>query len=1470
MVVPLPAQGISTYPYQASFGTLQQPGPDNSAWKSLCFSGSLEKTTSSQWGFSENPGGEQGALAPAFAANGQMEFMPVFFSPEFFMEKAEGREYVLSLQFLVPDLSLLPSSNSLVVRLQKCDEAGEPFFSVDAFYESTATVYQDGISQSIWVGSLPGGPREGTSAQTFRIKSDSISGDGNYRFAFFVLGNEVAFSNSRIYIPDFRVEVSSGKGTDVAAGQLLSPLSASTPGPQPVRFFVRNLGTAAVDSLTACYQVGQGRVFRQKFSGLGLQAQQTGTLQFDSPANLQEGQHEIRFWIESAGDPSRENDTSAVYALSIGPALPASSAAFNFSSSGQRFGWTAHSDTLEFSPSWQFPSDGNDFAPSASTGMKENAQGHDDYLASPLMVFEKDRIYRVEVDFRAIPGLTGILGQKAFSVWLSSGPGREEVTEGKTLLWDGGVLQHALQRRITFFYRSPQEQEACMVFRSNGAPSDGALQLDGFSVSLADTNAMPLVYDFDPFASSDPLVQALDYMVFVDQDGNAASGTETVSSWQVSGPGLGNGGSEYAASAPGLQGKANDWMVFHPVRLQAGTTYYFSLYARVGQPGSWGQARLEFYLQRDCPRYEPDYESQPGWKAFTEDLKAEYQRVFHAIDVEEDGYYFLSVRNVTEVDEFITAEDALNYTVYVDNVILSSRNLSSVQALEAEVPYEARLGRAVNLGISVKNFSASEIKASDLRYCYRLNQEPAVKERPLGNLPAQALEEFRFTTRASFAGEGPHTVKFWVETQGSSDEVDTITVEVDRLYSRDLPYEDSFAPSSLNDWQFSPAGLDAWFLSQDSAMAFSGKYAMGCRASALQARNYLVSPLLKVVRDTTYRIAFRYKRQTGASAPDSIGLYYAYDRFDLQGFTYSGIGMEAASSSYVQAETYVRFPRSGEVYLALGTRLSPGSPYLYVDDFSITDSVFAHTTRIGLEDLALPEGLSVADTASRGNAEFWVKNTGFLNVDTLRIAYCFDEAAPVEIAAGPVRRNDSLRVSIPVWGLSEGTHRFRAWSCMVQEGERADDTVSGTFSISGLAPLPFSEGFEGVVSGTGAVDANRDGKTWEILRDPAEAYAGNSCLTFRHIDAQAGDVFFTNGFHIPRPGRYHVSFFAKASALKPDKIGLRLMEYGPGGFAGEDSLGMASPALQYERQAYAFSVDQPGDFAIAFDYFSSGVEQEYFIDSVRVDTVPIPLPPTGLAVKAGQFSAGFVCSSPEEAKVLHLYAADGSFSRHYAWTDPDTLQVSGLEPATAYCAKVRALSLIGDSSAWSEEIRFSTLDADPCAVPQGLQVEADTFFAVFSCLSEVQEKVLELHAADGSSVRGFRWEGDQDFKVDGLEAGTWYKARVRAVCGEGDSSQWSAFIEFSTLFPADVLPVVWERGSLSVRPNPFVSVLRVDLPLWAESWQVCGLGGTVLRSARVAVSGSRLEIDLGGLPPGMYLFRAIGRERAETAKIIKK
>lgn len=119
----------------------------------------------------------------------------------------------------------------------------------------------------------------------------------------------------------------------------------------------------------------------------------------------------------------------------------------------------------------------------------------------------------------------------------------------------------------------------------------------------------------------------------------------------------------------------------------------------------------------------------------------------------------------------------------------------------------------------------------------------------------------------------------------------------------------------------------------------------------------------------------------------------------------------------------------------------------------------------------------------------------------------------------------------------------------------------------------------------------------------------------------------------------------------------------------------------------------------------------------------------------------------------------------------------GLTPETDYVVKVRAVCGENDYSLWSENIPFTTLAS--CHVPTLLRSTDDTTSAVLTWLPGDTEENWVLQYGDDNAFADSTYtevnvDTNPTYEITGLTPETTYYARVKAICGEGDESAWSA------------------------------------------------------------------------------------------------
>ncbi len=139
------------------------------------------------------------------------------------------------------------------------------------------------------------------------------------------------------------------------------------------------------------------------------------------------------------------------------------------------------------------------------------------------------------------------------------------------------------------------------------------------------------------------------------------------------------------------------------------------------------------------------------------------------------------------------------------------------------------------------------------------------------------------------------------------------------------------------------------------------------------------------------------------------------------------------------------------------------------------------------------------------------------------------------------------------------------------------------------------------------------------------------------------------------------------------------------------------------------------------------------------------------------------------------------------WTEVPTANTSatltGLQPTTAYQARVKAVCSDSTESNFSAVVTFITLALPPCNAPTGLatgDITPTTADLSWTASASAQSYVLEFRAGTAGP-----WTevltADTDVTLTDLLPVTLYQARVKSVCNDSTESDFSATVTFTTL-----------------------------------------------------------------------------------------
>ena len=130
----------------------------------------------------------------------------------------------------------------------------------------------------------------------------------------------------------------------------------------------------------------------------------------------------------------------------------------------------------------------------------------------------------------------------------------------------------------------------------------------------------------------------------------------------------------------------------------------------------------------------------------------------------------------------------------------------------------------------------------------------------------------------------------------------------------------------------------------------------------------------------------------------------------------------------------------------------------------------------------------------------------------------------------------------------------------------------------------------------------------------------------------------------------------------------------------------------------------------------------------------------------------------------------------------NTATITGLTPNSSYQVRVRSICDDDDESLWSETEIVST--EPTCFPPTNLYVSGETPNSAVLNWNEPDEPASQYEVVWGSDYYNLEnsmiVNSQSSATINGLQSNTTYIAKVRSICGEGDTSDWSWDYDFTT------------------------------------------------------------------------------------------
>ena len=241
-------------------------------------------------------------------------------------------------------------------------------------------------------------------------------------------------------------------------------------------------------------------------------------------------------------------------------------------------------------------------------------------------------------------------------------------------------------------------------------------------------------------------------------------------------------------------------------------------------------------------------------------------------------------------------------------------------------------------------------------------------------------------------------------------------------------------------------------------------------------------------------------------------------------------------------------------------------------------------------------------------------------------------------------------------------------------------------------------------------------------------------------------------------------------------------------------------------------------------------------------STPAALPATAVTYQAATLNWS---SSATDFEVAVKAVADATWPEAVAVSNANNYTVTGLQPATNYMFRVRALCDVAEDLISDWGVGTFTTDSLPCFAPSNVEVDAQGLQAEVGWTSNGDETQWV--------VRVYNTTFDQEYTattnpytVTGLTANVTYNVTVSSLCGNGVvQSEWTEPVSFTTV-PCDPVTNVQVTGITTTTANVSWTAGDNNTGTWKVDWNYHG--ASVGSSGSVTVNTTSAQLT--GLTAG--------------------
>ncbi len=526
---------------------------------------------------------------------------------------------------------------------------------------------------------------------------------------------------------------------------------------------------------------------------------------------------------------------------------------------------------------------------------------------------------------------------------------------------------------------------------------------------------------------------------------------------------------------------------------------------------------------------------------------------------------------------------------------------------------------------------------------------------------------------------------------------------------------------------------------------------------------------------------------------------------------------------------------------------------------------------------ATPTSLAVSNVGENDATVSWVGNADSYGVTiTSTAGVDYQTTTSNSLVLTGLNASTSYQVTVRAYCGSD--------SSMVSQS-LSFTTACGAISV---ATTPWTSDFEGTDDQylncwVSASTGYRNGHTYPHI-EPNSIIANTGTHA---LEVAFGNIVTALPLFVEDLSTLQVSFWAKTNNYSSDnpvmELGYITNPYDSSTFVSLQTLSGSTYTQTTRTFADLAGLNLPNTTRIAFRYIlpTSSSLSSWYIDDVEVSVAnpaDVCYMPTNLVVAPATITQTSATATwtpgGTETSWNVAYKTAASTNWQTVVVNAPTYTMNNLTPNTAYVVRVQAVCDVNETSAWTNEVAFTTQDQqqETCPAPTNLSATVDHTNVTLTWQQEANtanEWVINYRQVGETSWNTVTVTAMSHTLTD-LVAHVQYEANVVAHCSNGLTSAPSNTVTFET---DEVGIQDYLDKSVTLYPNPateIVSVAVSNANIQIRSVEVYNVYGQIVETPYMTSVQERATINVSGLADGMYFVRVTTDGGVVTKNFVKR